>query len=60
MRLCRHPKNISGVCSFIIEQKGYSFQLNIEVLAGSFCDVLLTWRAHLCQARVFSNVSGKD
>lgn len=22
--VCRHPKNISGVCSFISEQKGYS------------------------------------
>lgn len=58
--VCRHPKNISGICSFISEQKGYSFEVNTGVLACSFCDVLLTCRAHLSQAAVFSNVSGKD
>lgn len=54
--VCRHPKNISGVCSFIRE----GLQLSTGVPACSFCDVLSTWRAHLCQAGVFSDVSGKD
>lgn len=58
--VCMQPKNISGSCSFISEQKVHGFLLNTEGLADSFCDMLLTCRAHLCQAMAFSNVSGKD